>query len=152
MKDEGKIHLWSNILTFINYKNSKQMKKIMFVMVAMLTMLFTGCKTETSKVTITVEDTAGAPVANCPILYADYVSIILDFTLPSPESLVTDIPEGWEYATTNAYGTVTLNIPLAVSKLKYSFNAYDRGSNQWQEKTVELHRGVNEDIKFVVNK
>jgi hypothetical protein len=128
------------------------MKKFALVLVAVLTVMFTGCKTETSKVTITVEDTAGAPVDKCPIIYADYASIILGLAFPSPESLATGIPEGWEYAETNAYGTVVLNIPLSVSKLKYSFYALDRGSNQWPEKTVELHRGVNEDIKFVVNK
>lgn len=128
------------------------MKKLALVLVAVLTVTFTGCKTETSKVTITVEDTAGAPVDKCPIIYADYPSIILGLALPSPESLATGIPEGWENAETNAYGTVVLNIPLSVSKLKYSFNALDRGSNQWKEETREIHRGVNEDIKFVVNK
>lgn len=128
------------------------MKKLALVLVAVLTVMFTGCKTETSKVTIHVEDYSGAPVDKCPILYADYVSIILDFTLPSPESLVSGIPEGWEYAETNADGNVVLSIPLSVSKLKYSFNAYDRGSNEWKEETREIRRGVNEEIKFVVNK
>lgn len=128
------------------------MKKLALVLVAVLTVTFTGCKTETSKVTITVEDTAGAPVDKCPIIYADYASIILDLALPSPESLATGIPEGWEYAETNAYGTVVLNIPLSVSKLKYSFNAYDRGTNNWVDTAVVIHRGVNEEITFRVNK
>jgi len=128
------------------------MKKLALVLVAVLTVTFTGCKTETSKVSIHVEDYSGNPVDKCPILYADYVSIVLDFTLPSPESLVTDIPEGWEYAETNADGNVVLSIPLSVSKLKYSFNAYDRGTNNWVDTVVVIHRGVNEEITFRVNK
>ena len=128
------------------------MKKLALVLVAVLTVTFTGCKTETSKVSIHVEDYSGNPVDKCPILYADYVSIALDFTLPSPESLVTDIPDGWEYAETNADGNVVLSIPLSVSKLKYSFNAYDRGTNNWVDTAVVIHRGVNEEITFRVNK
>ena len=128
------------------------MKKFAFILVALLTLAFTGCKVENSKVTVVVEDEAGAPVANCPIIYADLASIIIDAALPSPEELITDTQDCWEYAETNNYGQVTINITLAVSKMNYCFMAYDRGSNTWVDKIVELRRGVNEEISFVVNK
>jgi len=126
------------------------MKKILLVLAAMFTLVFTGCKVENSKVTVSVKDTAGAPVNNCPVFYADYASIGLNFFLPSPDP--TDEDNIWEYAETNAQGVVTLNIPLAVPKLKYCFAVYDKGSNEWKTQDRELVRGVNEDIEFEVNK
>ena len=126
------------------------MKKILFVLVAMLTMVFTGCKVENSKVTVSVQDTEGAPVKDCPVIYADYASIGVNFFLPSPDP--TDEDNVWEYLETNAQGIVTKNILLAVPKLKYCFAVYDRGSNEWITKDVELVRGTNEEIEFVVNK
>lgn len=128
------------------------MKKLFFVMIAMMAIAFTGCKTETSTVTVAVEDFNGAPVANCPIIYADYATIILDAAIPSPEELILDTEDCWEFAQTNAQGTVKLQISLSVSKLKYRFMAYDSGANKWVGQDIELHRGVNEDIKFVVNR
>lgn len=128
------------------------MKKILLVLAAMFTLVFTGCKVENSKVTVSVKDTVGEPVNKCPVFYADYASIIWDAVLPSPEQLITNIDDCWEYAETNTQGTVTLNIPLAVSKLKYCFAVYDQGSHEWITKDVELVRGVNEEIEFVVNK
>lgn len=128
------------------------MKKILLVLVAMLTMVFTGCKVENSKVTVSVKDTAGAPVNNCPVIYADYASLIIGAVIPSPEQLVDDTEDCWEYAETNAQGIVNLNILLAVPKLKYCFAVYDKGSKEWITKDVDLVRGVNEDIEFEVNK
>ena len=128
------------------------MKKLALVMVALLTMVFTGCKTEISKVTVHVEDTQGAPVANRAVFYADWASLIIGEVLPSPEELVTDINDSWEYAETNAAGNVEIQIPLSVSKLKYQFMVYDLGSFEWKDETVDLRRGQNEEIKLVVNK
>ncbi len=128
------------------------MKKLSLVLVALLTLVFTGCKTETSKVTIIVEDTAGLPVANRYVLYTDAASYIVESILPSPESVVTDVEECWEIAQTNTAGKVELNIELSVSKLHYYFEVPDFGSNKWIEKDVELRRGQNDEIKFVVNK
>ena len=128
------------------------MKKILLVLAAMFTLVFTGCKVENSKVTVSVKDTAGNPVANRLVYYADYPSIIIGELLPSPEQLITNIKDYGEYAETNPQGTVTLNIPLAVSKLKYCFAVEDQGSYEWITKDVELVRGVNEEIEFVVNK
>ena len=128
------------------------MKKILLALAAMLTLVFTGCKVENSKITVSVEDTAGNPVANRSVFYADYASIIIGAALPSPEQLITDIEDCWEYAETNAQGTVTLTIPLGVSKIKYRFIVYDAGSNEWKYEDREIRRGVNDEIKFVVNK
>ena len=128
------------------------MKKLAFVLVAMLALVCTSCKTETSKVTISVKDALGVPVANRYVIYTDEASYIIDAVLPSPEELATDLEECWEIAETNVAGTVTLDITLAVAKLRYYFEVYDLGSNKWIEKDVVLHRGVNETIEFVVNK
>ena len=128
------------------------MKKLALVLVALLTMVFTGCKTETSKVTVHVEDTLGAPVADRLVFYADWASLIIGEVLPSPEELVLDYNDSWEYAETNKSGKVDIIIPLSLSKLSYVFAVYDRGSNQWIKETRELHRGQNEEIKFEVNK
>ncbi len=128
------------------------MKKITLVLVALLTLVFTGCKTEDSKVTVNVHDTLGVPVANRYVLYADYASIITEEILPSPEALLTDIPDYYEYAQTNAAGSVVIPMSLSVSKIKYYFTVFDEGSNKWIDKTVELKRGVNEEINFEVNK
>lgn len=127
------------------------MKKIAFVLVAMFAIVLTGCKTERSKVTVTVEDSLGLPVAQRYVFYADYATLITDAIAPSPEELATGVSDVWEVATTNAAGFVTLDISLSVAKLKYCFMVYDMGSKDWKEKTVELRRGVNEEINFVVN-
>jgi len=126
------------------------MKKLALVLVAMLTMVFTGCKTETSTVTIYVEDSTGEPVALRPILYADLATIIIEAALPSPESLATGIPDGWNYIETNRNGIAQFQISLSVSKMDYVFDVWDNGRRDWVEKTVKLHRGENEEIKFVV--
>lgn len=129
------------------------MKKILLVLVAMLTMVFTGCKVENSKVTVAVEDTNGAPVSGRYVFYADFASIIVGEVLPSPEQLITNIDDYWEYETTNAQGVATITIPLAVSKMTYRFMVYDEGSSDpWKYKDVSIHRGVNEEIKLVVSK
>lgn len=118
----------------------------------MLTLVFTGCKTETSQVTVYVEDKTGEPMADHYVFYADYASIILDAALPSPESLLTDVSDCWEVGKTNKAGSVTFNIPLSVAKLKYSFITYDEGTFEWVQKDVELRRGVNETVVLVVNR
>lgn len=129
------------------------MKKILLVLVAMLTMVFTGCKVENSKVTVAVEDTTGVPVSGRYVFYADFASIIVGEVLPSPEQLITNIEDYWEYETTNAQGVATITIPLAVSKMTYRFMVYDEGSSDpWKYKDVSIHRGVNEEIKLVVSK
>lgn len=128
------------------------MKKIAFLFVAMLTLVFTGCKSEESTITVVVEDTMGVPVANRAIFYADWASIIIGAALPSPEELLLDSQDCWEYAETNNYGQVNINITMAVSKMKYNFMVFDDGTKAWVEKTVELKRGVNEEILFTVNK
>ena len=93
------------------------MKKIAFVLVAMFAIVLTGCKTERSKVTVTVEDSLGLPVAQRYVFYADYATLISDAIAPSPEELATGVSDVWEVATTNAAGFVTLDISLSVSKL-----------------------------------
>ena len=128
------------------------MKKFAFVLVAMLAMVFTGCKTETSKITVYVEDGMGLPVANCPVFYADYVSIILDAVLPSPEQLVTDMEDCWEYAETNVLGVATINLSMSVSQLTYRFMVYDQSKRDWVYKDVKLRRGINDEISFEINK
>ena len=127
------------------------MKKVIFVLVALLTLVFTGCKVETSKVTVSVEDKLGTPLANRYVFYIDYATYILSEAFPSPEELATGVSEDWEVAKTNAYGTVELEIRLGVSKLQYCFVTYDMGTMKWVEKDVELKRGQNADIEFVVN-
>ena len=91
------------------------MKKTLFILTALLAVVFTGCKVEKSEVTVYVADTEGNPMKNREILYTDMVSLILDVALPSPESLVTGIPEGWEYATANNQGVVTIPFDMSVS-------------------------------------
>ncbi len=119
-------------------------------MVAMLTMVFTGCKTETSTITVYVEDDMGLPVAQRPVFYADYASLIIGAVLPSPEELAYDTNDAWEYATTNALGIAKVQISLSVSKLKYKFMVWDEGTRGWKDKTVELRRGINEEIDLKV--
>ena len=129
------------------------MKKILLVLAAMFTLVFTGCKVENSKVTVAVEDTNGAPVSGRYVFYADFASIIVGEVLPSPEQLITNIDDYWEYETTNAQGVATITIPLAVSKMTYRFMVYDEGSSDpWKYKDVSIQRGVNEEIKLVVSK
>lgn len=124
------------------------MKKFAFVLVAMLAMVFTGCKTETAKITVYVEDELGMPVAGSTVLYADYVSLIVDGVLPSPEELVTGMSDCFDEAVTNVYGMANIDITMSVSKLKYYFLVYNPGTQKWMDKTVELHRGQNEEIDF----
>lgn len=126
------------------------MKKLALVLVAMLTMVFTGCKTETSTITVYVEDDMGLPVAQRPVFYADYASLIIGAVLPSPEELAYDTNDAWEYATTNALGIAKVQISLSVSKLKYKFMVWDEGTRGWKDKTVELRRGINEEIDLKV--
>jgi len=128
------------------------MKKFFFVMIAMMAIAFTGCKVETSTVTVAVEDMSGNPVADCPVIYTDYASFILNSLIPSPDDLLYGTESCWELAQTNAQGTVRLQIPLAVSKLKYRFCAYDSGILDWVGEDVELHRGQNAEVKLVVNR
>jgi hypothetical protein len=128
------------------------MKKLTFVLVALLTLAFTGCKVETSKVTVSVTDKAGAPLADRYVFYADVVSVALEELAPSPESLITDTSDAWDAVSTNAQGTVEFNINLGVSKLSYYFMTYDYGKLNWEIKTVELHRGKNADIVLEINK
>ena len=126
------------------------MKKLALVLVAMLTMVFTGCKTETSTITIYVQDSDELPVAQRPVFYADWASLIIGEILPSPEELAYDTNDAWEYATTNALGIAKIQISLSVSKLKYKFMVWDEGSRGWKDKTVELRRGINEEIELNV--
>ena len=128
------------------------MKKLALVLVALMTMFFTGCKTERSTVTVHVEDTAGVPIANRYVFYADWASIIIDAALPSPEELATNVSDCWDVAQTNNYGEVVIPIKLSVAKLKYRFMVYDDGIHDWVAKDVTLRRGVNDEISFVVNK
>ena len=128
------------------------MKKLAFVLVALLTLAFTGCKVETSKVTVAVTDKAGVPLADRYVFYADVVSATIEELAPSPQSLITDTSDAWEVASTNAQGTVEFNIHLGVSKVNYYFMTYDYGKLDWEIKTVEMHRGKNEDIVLVINK
>ncbi|MBQ4394222.1 MAG: hypothetical protein II825_02845 [Paludibacteraceae bacterium] len=129
------------------------MKKILLVLVAMLTMVFTGCKIENSTITVAVEDTAGTPVSGQYVFYADYASIIVDAVLPSPDELISGVEDYWEYEKTNAQGVATITIPMAVSKMKYRFMVYDAGSSSdpWKYKDVEVHRGVNDEVKLVIS-
>ena len=128
------------------------MKKLALVLVALLTIVFTGCKSEKSSVTIYVEDEMGVPVPNRYIFYADEASYIIDELLPSPDAMITNVNDSWEVAQTNAYGKVTIPISMSVDKMKYYFEVYDAGINKWIEKTPELVRGKDETIKFVVNR
>lgn len=126
------------------------MKKLAFVLVAMLTLALTGCKTETSTVTVYVEDSMGLPVAQRAVFYADWASIIIGEVLPSPEELIAGGSDVYDYAVTNALGVATIKIPLSVSKLKFQFLVWDNGTRGYKDKTVEIHRGVNEEIEFKV--
>ena len=128
------------------------MKKFFFVMIAMMAIAFTGCKVETSTLTVAVEDYQGAPVADRYVIYADYASIIIGGVLPTPDDLLLGTESYWEVARTNAQGTVKIQIPLAVSKLKYRVNAWDSGTMEWVGQDVELHRGVNADVTLKVNR
>ncbi|MBQ7531028.1 MAG: hypothetical protein IJT12_04920 [Paludibacteraceae bacterium] len=130
------------------------MKKLFLALLSVLAIAFTGCKIENATVTANVADTAGDPVANRYVFYIDKASYIVGAILPpSPTEILTGIDEsGWSYAVTNKLGTVTFNIPMGVAKAKFYFIVFDEGSNQWVEKEVELTRGVNEEIDFVVNR
>ena len=126
------------------------MKKLALVLVAMLTMVFTGCKTETSTITVYVQNAQGDGVAQRPVFYADLASLIIGEILPSPEELAYDTNDAWNYVTTDSYGVATIKISLSVAKLKYQFMVWDEGSRGWKDKTVELRRGINEEIMLEV--
>ncbi len=126
------------------------MKKVFFALVALLAIGLTGCKFDNAKLTISVTDTAGNPVANREVFYTDEVSSILSIALPSPDVLAGE--DEWDYVVTNSQGTVKLDILLGVSKLDYYFVVYDEGARTWQDTLVTLRRGNNEEISFVVNK
>ncbi len=128
------------------------MKKVALVLVALLTIVFTGCKSEKSNITVIVEDEMGAPIANRHVFYVDEASCIIDELLPSPDAMITNVNDSWEVAQTNAYGKVTFKISMSVDKMKYYFEVFDEGSNQWQEQKLDLLRGKDETIKFVVNR
>ena len=131
------------------------MKKVLFTLVAMVALVFTGCKVENANVTVTVEDEMGLPVPSRYVFYCDWASAILDVIAPSPEELLLPGSDNsWEYESTNAMGVATIKIPMAVSKMKYRFIVFEEGSSTstYQAQDVEIHRGQNEEIKFVVKK
>ena len=142
------------MIIMFNFKFFNKMKKVFFMLLAVMAIAFTGCKVDNAKVTVSVKDTAGYPVANRYVFYIDKASYIAGAVLPAtPTELITGLDEsGWEVVETNNSGVVTFNIAMAVTKAKYYFVVYDLGSNQWKEKEVELVRGQNEQIDFVVNK
>ena len=138
-------------------KNKGLMKKYLLIAVACLSLVlgFSSCKVENSQVTVSVTDTEGAPVANRKVYYVDLASSIIDIFTPDPTDPLKEDDERLEevdYVVTNAQGTVTFNIPLMVKSLDFYFYVFDEGSRQWQEKTVKIHRGVNADVEFVVNR
>ena len=51
------------------------MKKLALVLVALMTLALTGCKTETSTVTVYVEDSMELPVAQRAVFYATWFTI-----------------------------------------------------------------------------
>ena len=126
------------------------MKKLALILVALMTLALTGCKTETSTVTVYVEDSMELPVAQRAVFYADWASIIIGEVLPSPEELIAGGSDVYDYVYTNALGVATIKIPLSVSKLKFQFLVWDNGTKGWKDQTVEIHRGVNEEITFKV--
>lgn len=128
------------------------MKRILIALVAVLAIVLTGCKTKTSEVSVYVESELGVPVQNCPVFYADYASIILSDILPSPEELATDTQDCWEVVMTGSDGIAKIKIDLSVAKMKYEFMVYDAGKFEWKVKDVELQRGKNDEIKFVVTR
>lgn len=130
------------------------MKKVLFMLLAVMAVAFTSCKVDNATVTVSVEDTTSKPLADRYVFYIDKASYIAGSVLPpTPTELLTGLDEsGWEYAETNAQGTVTLKIEMAVAKAKFYFITFDFGSNKWAEQEVELQRGKNADVKLVVNK
>ena len=130
------------------------MKKVFFMLLAVMAIAFTGCKVDDATVTVSVQDGAGTPLADRYVFYIDKASYIVGSVLPpTPTELLTGLDEsGWEYAETNAQGTVKLKIEMAVAKAKFYFITFDFGTNKWVEKEVELQRGKNADVELVVNK
>ena len=130
------------------------MKKVFFMLLAVMAIAFTGCKVDDATVTVSVQDGTGYPLKDRYVFYIDQASYIVGSVLPpTPTELLTGLDEsGWEYASTNAQGTVTVKIEMAVAKAKFYFITYDFGTNKWAEKEVELQRGKNADVEFVVNK
>ena len=130
------------------------MKKTIFFLAAIFVALsFASCEVDTSKVTVTVTDMNGNPIADRNIYYTDLASVIIGVALPDPDAPLKDendneLPHG----TTNAQGVVTFTYSLAVSNLHYFFYVYDDGANQWLEKSLKLKRGYNSEIAFQVNK
>lgn len=128
------------------------MKKILIALVAVMAIVLTGCKTKTSEVNVYVENAQGEPVMGCPVFYADLASIIISDILPSPEELVTETQDCWEYVKTGTGGIAKININLSVAKMQYEFMVYDAGTYEWKTKVIELQRGKNDEIKFVVSR
>jgi hypothetical protein len=126
------------------------MKKLAFALVAMLALVFTGCKTETSEITVYVEDASELPVAQRQVFYADWASLIIGEVLPSPEELISGGSDVWDVAITNQLGVATIKIPLSVGSMRYQFMVYDYGTRGWKEQTVNLQRGKNEELTFKV--
>ena len=130
------------------------MKKVLLLMLSVMAIAFTSCKTDNANVTVSVKDTAGEPVANRYVFYIDKASYIAGaFLPPTPTELMAGLDEsGWAYAETNNQGAVSLQIEMAVAKAKFYFIVFDDGKKNWAEKEVELQRGQNDEIAFVVNK
>ncbi len=128
------------------------MKKTLFILTAILAVAFTSCDVKTSEVTITVADAEGNPVNNRLVLYTDMATLIVDAVLPSPEEIITGVPEGWSYATTNAQGKVVVKLDMGVNKLTYYFEVFDQGTNKWEKQEITLKKGENAEINFTVNK
>ena len=125
------------------------MKKVLLMMLSVLAIAFTSCKVEDANVTAYVEDKDGAPVEKCYVFYIDKASYILDAVLPSPETLLTgDNYSDWSYVVTNKLGFADIKVPLAVSKAKFYFFAYDEINKKWYDKEVTLRKGENEPIEF----
>ena len=128
------------------------MKKILFALLAVLTLVLTGCKIDNAKVTVSVKDTAGNPVADRYVFYTDKISAITDLVLPSPEAMLEGDDGTWQYGSTNAQGTVTFNIIMVVPSLTYEFVVYDLGNGDPIIKEVKVKRGEANEVEFEVNK
>ena len=128
------------------------MKKILVSLLAVMAFVLTGCKIDNAKVTVSVMDTANNPVAQRYVFYTDKISAIGELVLPSPEALIGEDDGTWQYVQTNAQGTVTFNIIMAVPQLKYEFLVYDDGSKEPVMKEVTIKRGESNEVELVVNK
>lgn len=129
------------------------MKKLLFFAASILVLALAGCKVETSKVTVSVRDTNGNPIEGRRVYYDDLASSILDILAPDPEAPLTGSDErNLEFGVTNAQGVVTFSFNMSISNLNYYFYVFDKGSNQWHEKSLLVKRGYNSEVEFEVNK